>query len=180
MYFSGRHSVCTCKDSKYSKCKNQLEKFSPQFFGIKTVSSALIIFQKAKLSTRSITHLCWCNWRIFWTKNAAWREGHQVGPVLARQCPGSPGTYNPKKLAYLVFQCLDHPPYSPDLAPSDYHLFPGLKEQLKCRHFSSDSEVIAAAETWLDEQHSEFFLSSLQKLQQWAKKCTELRGEYVE
>jgi len=28
-----------------------------------------------------------------------------------------------KKLAYLGFQCLDHPPYSPDLAPSDYHLF---------------------------------------------------------
>jgi len=32
-----------------------------------------------------------------------------------------------KKLAYLGFQCLDHPPYSPDLALSEYHLFPGLK-----------------------------------------------------
>jgi len=31
------------------------------FFGIKTASSSLIIFQRAKLSTRSITHLCWCN-----------------------------------------------------------------------------------------------------------------------
>ena len=28
-----------------------------------------------------------------------------------------------KKLAYLGFQCLDHPPYYPDLAPSEYHLF---------------------------------------------------------
>jgi len=35
-----------------------------------------------------------------------------------------------KKLAYLGFQSLDHPPYSPDLAPSDYHLFPGPKKQL--------------------------------------------------
>jgi len=26
---------------------------------------------KAKLPTRSITHLCWCNWRTFWWKNAA-------------------------------------------------------------------------------------------------------------
>ena len=34
-----------------------------------------------------------------------------------------------KKLAYLGFQCLDHPPYSPDLAPSDYLLFPGLKKK---------------------------------------------------
>ena len=52
-----------------------------------------------------------------------------------------------KKLAYLGFQCLDNPPYSPDPTPSDYHLFPGLKKQLKVRHFSSDAEVIAAAET---------------------------------
>jgi len=32
-----------------------------------------------------------------------------------------------KKLAFLDFQCFYHPPYSPDLTPSDYHLFPGLK-----------------------------------------------------
>jgi hypothetical protein len=57
---------------------------------------------------------------------------------------------------------------------------PDLKKQLKGRHFSSDVEVIAAAETWLDGQHSEFFLSDLQKLEQRAKKCIELRGKYVE
>ena len=85
-----------------------------------------------------------------------------------------------KKLAYLGFQCLDHLPYSPDVAPSDYHLFPGLKKQLKGRHFSSDVEVIVAAETWLDGQASESFLSDLQKLEQRAKKCIELHGEYVE
>jgi len=51
-----------------------------------------------------------------------------------------------KKLAYLGFQFLDHPPYSPDPAPSDYHLFPGLKKQLKDRHFSSEAEVIPVAE----------------------------------
>ena len=85
-----------------------------------------------------------------------------------------------KKLAYLGFQCLDHPPSSPDLAQLGYHLFPGLKKQLKGRHFSSDAEVIPAAETWLDGQRSDFFLSGLQKLEQRAKKCIELRGECVE
>ena len=64
-----------------------------------------------------------------------------------------------KKLAYLGSQRLDHPPYSPDLASSDYHLFSGLKKQLKGRHLSSDAEVIVAAETWLDGQPSEFFFS---------------------
>ena len=69
-----------------------------------------------------------------------------------------------KKLAYLAFQCLDHPPYSLGLAPSDYHLFPGLKKQLKGRHFLSDAEVIAAAETRLDGQPSEFFFEWLAKV----------------
>jgi len=84
-----------------------------------------------------------------------------------------------KKLVFLGFHCLGHPLYSLDLAPSDYHLFPGLKKQLEGRHFSSDAEVIAAAETWLDGQ-PEFFLSGLQKLEQRTKKCIELRWEYVE
>jgi histone-lysine N-methyltransferase SETMAR len=68
-----------------------------------------------------------------------------------------------KKLAYLGFQCLDHPPYSPDLALSDYHLFPELKKQLKCRHFSSDAEVIVAAEIWLDGQTSKFFCAACKR-----------------
>ena len=80
----------------------------------------------------------------------------------------------------LGFQCLNHPPYSLDLAPLDYHLFPGLKKQLKGRRFSSNTEVIAATKTWLEGQPSAFLFSSLQKLEQWAKKCIELRGEYVE
>ena len=69
-----------------------------------------------------------------------------------------------KKLAYLGFQCLGHPPYFPDVAPSDYHLFPGLKKKMKVRHFSSDAEVIAASETWLDGQTSEFFIEWLAKV----------------
>jgi len=53
--------IATHPAPKNSECKNPLEKFSPRFFGIKTASSSLIIFHKAKLSTRSITYLCWCN-----------------------------------------------------------------------------------------------------------------------
>ena len=59
---------------KNSECKNPLEKFSSWFFGIKMASPSLIIFQRAKLSTQSITHLCWCNRRTFWSKNAAGRS----------------------------------------------------------------------------------------------------------
>ena len=53
-----QHSGSTRPAPKNSECKNPLEKFSPRFFGIKTGSSSLIILKRAKLSTRSITHLC--------------------------------------------------------------------------------------------------------------------------
>jgi histone-lysine N-methyltransferase SETMAR len=85
-----------------------------------------------------------------------------------------------KKLAYVGFHCLDHPPYSPDMAHWTTTCSPDLKKQLKGRHFSSDTGVIAAAETWLSGQPSEYFLSGFRKLEQWAKKCIELRDEYAE
>jgi len=44
--------------------------------------------------------------------------------------PGHRALATQKKLAYLGFQCLHHPPYSPDLFPSDYHLFPRLKKTI--------------------------------------------------
>jgi len=91
-------------------------------------------------------------------------EGHQGGLVLARQFPISPALATQKKLAYMGFQYLDHPPYSLDLAPSDYHLFPGLKKKLKGRHFSSNTEVTAVAQKWLDGQPSELFFEWLAKL----------------
>jgi transposase len=35
----------------------------------------------------------------------------------------------------------EHPPYSPDLAPSDIFLFPKIKEILKGRHFDKIDEI---------------------------------------
>ena len=39
------------------------------------------------------------------------------------------------------FQEIEHPPYSPDLAPSDYYLFSKLKKDLRGRKFDDDDEV---------------------------------------
>jgi hypothetical protein len=57
--------VCVCvysgadKSLARSSAKIRWKSSCLDFFGIKTASSSLIIFQRAKLSTRSITHLCW-------------------------------------------------------------------------------------------------------------------------
>ena len=80
----------------------------------------------------------------------------------------------------LKFEILEHPPYSPDLAPSDYYLFPQLKKSLRGQKFSSNKEVIEAVESWFAEQEETFFLRGLQKLQDRCNKCISLKGEYVE
>jgi len=59
------------------------------------------------------------------------REGHQGGLFLHDNAPAHQTLATQKKLAYMGFQCLYHPAYSPDLAPSVYHLFPGLKKTIK-------------------------------------------------
>ena len=41
----------------------------------------------------------------------------------------------------LSFKCLPHPLYSPDPAPSDFHVFGPLKEAMGGKSFRSDEEV---------------------------------------
>jgi len=77
---------------KNSECKNLLEKFSPQLFGIKTASFSLIIFQRAKLSMRSI--LLFSAGEIRGNFEGKMLQG---GLVFAQQCPSSLATCNPEE-----------------------------------------------------------------------------------
>jgi len=53
------------------------------------------------------------------------------GVLILHNTPAHRALANQKKLAYLGFHCLDHPSCSPNLAPSDHHGFPGLKNNWK-------------------------------------------------
>jgi len=52
-------------------------------------------------------------------------------------------------LRALKFEVLKHPPYSPDLAPSDFNLFGPLKEHLRSQKFANDNKVMEAVQSWL-------------------------------
>ena len=54
------------------------------------------------------------------------------------------------------FKLVDHPPYSPDLASSDYHLFPSLKKAIRGKHFGIDDELITAVEEWFSATATAF------------------------
>jgi [histone H3]-lysine36 N-dimethyltransferase SETMAR len=55
------------------------------------------------------------------------------------------------------FEQINHPPYSPDLAPSDFYLFSNLKKHLRGKRFEDDNEVISAVKSYFDDQPESFF-----------------------
>jgi histone-lysine N-methyltransferase SETMAR len=73
-----------------------------------------------------------------------------------------------------------HPPYSPDLAPSDFHLFLQSKSFLAGRRFHDDNEVKEAVTTCFASQAASFYHARIQKLVQRYDKCLSNGGNYVE
>ena len=57
------------------------------------------------------------------------------------------------------YELIPHPVYSPDLAPSDYFLFPNLKKDIRGRHFRSNEKVVVAVEEWVGDKDPGFFSS---------------------
>jgi hypothetical protein len=58
----------------------------------------------------------------------------------------------------------DHPPSSPDLASSDYHLFTYLKNWLWSQRFDKNEELMEGVKTRLRSQAADFFDTGVQKL----------------
>ena len=78
------------------------------------------------------------------------------------------------------FEVLPHPPYSPDLAPSDFYLFPKLKTNLRGRNFGSNEGVIDAVNEYLGDQDEDFYFEGISKLEQRWRKCIKMKGDYIE
>ena len=78
------------------------------------------------------------------------------------------------------FEVLPHPPYSPDMAPSDFYLFPKLKSNLRGTQFGSKEGVIAAVNEYLEDQEKDFYLEGISKLEQRWTKCIIMNGDYIE
>ena len=68
------------------------------------------------------------------------------------------------------YKLIPHPAYSPDLAPSDFFLFPNLKKDIHGFHFRSDEDVMAVEE-WVNGKDPDFFSSGLMALEHRWSKC---------
>ena len=82
------HSSWPHPTPKNSECKNPLEKFLPRFFHWSSSKGPNYQHRVLLISAGAI------EWHF---EGKMPQEGHQGVLVLARQCPSSPGTYNPEK-----------------------------------------------------------------------------------
>ena len=82
-------------------------------------------------------------------------------------------------LAQRKVTVLNHPLYSPDLAPADYFLFPKVKSHLKGRLFDSISGTQKAVTSTLNTIARDNFYKGIQKLYDRANLCVQLEEMYV-
>lgn len=78
------------------------------------------------------------------------------------------------------FKTLPHPPYSPDLAPSDFYLFNSLKQTLRGRHFITKKVLKTAVTESLSKKPVIFFNKAFYELAVRWQKCVDVNGDYFE
>ncbi|GFO21960.1 reverse transcriptase [Plakobranchus ocellatus] len=78
------------------------------------------------------------------------------------------------------WEILPHPAHSPDLAPSDFHLFGPLKRHLGGMAFETEDDLISELRNWFDNLYVDFFPVGINSLLSRWQKCIHLHGDYVE
>ncbi|UYV85088.1 hypothetical protein LAZ67_X004533 [Cordylochernes scorpioides] len=111
------------------------------------------------------------------------RQFHQQGRKIVYHQDNAPSLRSQQAMATIYdsgFELLPHAPYSPDLAPSDFHLFPHLKKSLSGIHFSSDEEVIDAVTSFFKSLETSLFLEGIKALEhRWKNAHSVTRGSAV-
>ncbi|UYV60465.1 K02A2.6-like [Cordylochernes scorpioides] len=79
----------------------------------------------------------------------------------------------------LGFEVLDHPAYSPDLAPSDYFLFGLLKKELKGKRFDSDEDVQKVVQDFFHTLPKSAYKEGIYKLPERWRRCIESQVKSV-
>ena len=75
------------------------------------------------------------------------------------------------KLHELCFKLFPHPPYSPDLAPSDYWLFADLERMLQGKRFGCNEEVIWETEAYFEAKDKSFYKKNIELLEKLWNQC---------
>ena len=75
---------------------------------------------------------------------------------------------------------MSHPAYSPDLAPSDYHLFLGLKTFLHEKNFKNLGELRKGVDEYFGSKNKEFYWRGIHDLPNGWEKVIAVEGDYFD
>ncbi len=81
---------------------------------------------------------------------------------------------------FLGFQRLEHSPYSPDLAPMDFAVFPRLKAELRGHHFQDSHELRIAVRRAISHFEADWYQQIYLKWVDRHEKCIRANGDYFE
>ena len=84
-----------------------------------------------------------------------------------------------EKIQELGWEVLPHPPYSPDMAPSDYHLFRVLKQHLRDRESDDPHQLEMEVSVFFSSQHSQFWRRGIGRLPERLGRILDLNGDYT-
>ena len=84
-----------------------------------------------------------------------------------------------QKLEKLRWHLMAHPPYSPDLSPSDYHLFRALTNHFQERQFDDYNDLWMGLETFFNRLSKEFFAKGIGELAQRWETVIDNNGDYI-
>ena len=84
-----------------------------------------------------------------------------------------------QKLLRLGWEVMLHPPYSPDLAPSDYYLFRSLQNSLNGKTFNDDEAVKSHLVQFFADKDQKFYERGIMKLPERWQKVIEQNGKYI-
>ena len=79
----------------------------------------------------------------------------------------------------LGWSVLSHPPYSPDLAPSDYQLFRSLQNSLMGTNFSNEDQAREFFENLFTSKPAEFYAKGIEELPDTCQQVIANDGEYI-
>jgi [histone H3]-lysine36 N-dimethyltransferase SETMAR len=83
------------------------------------------------------------------------------------------------KLLQLGWEIMPHPPYSPDLAPSDYHLFRSLQNHLQGKTFDRREDVEIFLRQFFESLPASFYRDGIHSLAERWRTVVDNDGEYV-
>lgn len=84
-----------------------------------------------------------------------------------------------QRLRTFDWEIMPYPPYSPDIAPSDYHLFRSLQNHLDGQKFNSLEGVKNGLDEFFAQKSRGFYTSGIMKLPERWQKIIDQNGQYI-